>query len=208
MLWRHTHPRHCRALPRLWLMTDERMGDALLPAVWALPAHSGIVFRHYHTAAKARRRLFQKVRRVARARGHLLFLAGTAREARGWGADGHHGRSPRAPGRPMTAPVHSLREMIAARRLRADLVLVSPVFATRSHPGQKTLGRIGFFRLARTAPCPVIALGGMNRRRFRSLASFGAYGWAAIDTLTPELTTLGVARTRPFGMIRPTSGRD
>jgi thiamine monophosphate synthase len=30
----------------------------------------------------------------------------------------------------------------------------------------------------------VVALGGMNPRRFRRLKALGAYGWAAIDALT------------------------
>ena len=36
----------CRqTLPRLWLMTDERVGDALIPAVERLPRGAGTVFR-------------------------------------------------------------------------------------------------------------------------------------------------------------------
>ena len=62
---------------------------------------------------------------------------------------------------------------------RASLVFVSPVFATRSHPGAPALGLDRAKRLAEAAGAPAIALGGMNARRFAELE--GLYGWAGID---------------------------
>jgi thiamine-phosphate pyrophosphorylase len=65
----------------------------------------------------------------------------------------------------------------------ADLVFVSPVFATRSHPGARALGRTRFRSLVRDCPVPLIALGGMDARNARSL---GTYGWAGIDAWTGD----------------------
>ena len=166
-------------LPRLWLMTDERMGDALWDAVARLPRGSGVIFRHY--AAPERRALFEKVRRIARKQGLVLVLAGPPRQAAAWRADGAHGRSAHVrTSRPMvrTTPAHSAREV---RSARTGLVLLSPVFATRSHPHGKSLGRIRFGLWALGSRVPVVALGGMNRHRFGSMKRLGAYGWAAID---------------------------
>jgi thiamine-phosphate pyrophosphorylase len=161
-------------LPRIWLMTDERQGDMLWAAIERLPRGSGIVFRHHNLSATERRALFAKVKQLARRRGQTVLLAGPRRA---WGADGSHGRG-RAPGL-RTAPVHDLAELRAAERAGAALVFLSPVFATRSHPGAEPLGPRRFVRLARRASVPVIALGGMTAGRFRALS--GAYGWAAID---------------------------
>ena len=82
--------RHRKKLPTIWLMTDERVADAaLLAAVARLPkGRAGIVFRHYRTEGKARRALFEAVRRVARRRRLLLLLAGDGRTAAAWRADG------------------------------------------------------------------------------------------------------------------------
>lgn len=176
-------------LPRLWLMTDERIGDALWPALAGLPRGSGIIFRHYATPAAERRRLFEAVRKIARRRHLLLILAGSPRQAIGWRADGAHGRSRHAGGERhllRTAPAHDRGELIAAMRAGVDLIFVSPVFATRSHPGQPSLGpvRLGL-TIGRTAPA-VIALGGMTPGRFQRLERLGAYGWAAIDALTRD----------------------
>jgi thiamine-phosphate pyrophosphorylase len=71
-------------------------------------------------------------------------------------------------------------------RAGADAVFVSPVFATASHPGAPTLGPMRFGLLAKRLPLPVIALGGMDARRFRRLKPLGAHGWAAIDALSPQ----------------------
>jgi thiamine-phosphate pyrophosphorylase len=171
-------------LPHLWLMTDERIGDALWEALARLPRGAGVIFRHYATPPAERRRIYDRVRRIARARRLVLVLAGSPRAAIGWRADGAHGRSPhRIAPRALirTAPAHGARERFAAERMGADLVLLSPVFGTRSHPGSPALGPIRFGLIARGAKPRMVALGGMDAPRFRRLRPFGAYGWAAID---------------------------
>jgi thiamine-phosphate pyrophosphorylase len=174
-------------LPRLWLMTDERIGDALWPALARLPLGSGVVFRHYATPVAERRRLFDAVRAITRRRRLVLVLAGSPKDAIAWRADGAHGRSRHVrAARPLirTAPAHDRREVVTAMRTRADLILLSPIFPTRSHPGQSVLGPVRFgLSIPRFSPAAIIALGGMTARRFRRLEAFGAYGWAAMDAL-------------------------
>lgn len=168
---------HC--LPQIWLMTDERLGIGLIPAIRALPRGSGIVFRHYATAPEERRRIFHTVQREARRYGHLLVLAGSPALARGWGADGAHGRHFGA----LTAPVHSIPEIRAAEKKGARLLFLSPLYPTQSHPGARSLGRVRFLALCQQARRPIIALGGMTAARFARIKSMGIYGWAAIDGL-------------------------
>jgi len=175
----------CHPPPRLWLMTDERQGDELFAALHALPRGAGVIFRHYRLAPPARRALFERVRRIARKRRLVLLLAGTPRQALAWRADGVHGRSPLRSPHPMmrTVPVHRAFELQSRAVRNADLVLLSPVFATRSHPGARVLGRLRFGLIARRARRPVVALGGMTLRRARAMRAMRLYGWAAIDGL-------------------------
>jgi thiamine-phosphate pyrophosphorylase len=168
-------------LPRLWLMTDERQGEGLWAALESLPRGAGIVFRHYGLPDAERRRLFERVRRIA-ARRRLMLLAAGSQRLR---ADGRHGGRGSRNGL-ASAAAHDLRELKAAERGGAHLVFLSPAFPTRSHPGARALGRIRFGAIARQARIPVIALGGMNARRGRGLAALGAYGWAAIDAFAPD----------------------
>jgi thiamine-phosphate pyrophosphorylase len=165
-------------LPRIWLLTDERLGDAVLEAVSKLPAAAGIVFRHYSLAEGPRRALYERVRAQARRRGHILLLAGPRSTALSWGADGWHGWEEGAGLR--SAPVHDLRELRRAEAGGAALLFLSPVFATRSHPGAPTLGTRRFAQLAAKARRPVIALGGVTPANAPKLMRLGAYGWAGI----------------------------
>lgn len=179
--------RQPRDLPRLWLMTDERLGAGLLAAIAALPRGSGVIFRHYSLAGAERRALFDAVAVISRRRRHILVLAGCAQQAQRWGADGAHGRTPKRHHRLQTVPVHSQRERVAAERAGANLIFVSPIFPTPSHPGARTLGRAGFGLLTRDARARVIAVGGMTRHRSRALSGFGIYGWAAISAFARPL---------------------
>lgn len=158
-------------LPRLWLMTDERQGDGLMPAVARLPEGAGIVFRHHSLAQGERRALFDRVRR---AHAGTILLAGPLAA---WGADGSHGPGPGEGLR--SAPAHDAAEIRAAEAAGASLIFLSPVFATRSHPDQPPLGPERFRQLAAATSLPVIALGGMNAERAKALG--GAWGWAGID---------------------------
>jgi thiamine-phosphate pyrophosphorylase len=168
-------------LPRLWLITDERLPDTL-GAVARLPRGAGIVFRHFTLVAARRNDLFRKVRAIARRDGKMLLLAGPAGLAYAWGADGSHGRGAGAGFR--SAPVHDLGEIRAAERDGADMLFLSPVFATRSHPGAPALGPARFGLLCRQTRLPVVALGGMNGIRARTTDKRGGYGWAGIDAFT------------------------
>jgi thiamine-phosphate pyrophosphorylase len=156
-------------LPRLWLMTDERQGEALWEALERLPRGAGIVFRHRGLDRAQRKRLFERVRGIARRRGLILLAAGP-----GLRAEGAHGGS-----RGVSRSVHSLRELKTAERSGAGLVFLSPAFATRSHPEARPLGPVRFGLIARQARIPVIALGGVDARNARRLPY--AYGWAGID---------------------------
>jgi len=169
---RRRHP-----LPRIWLMTDERMGDRLWNALDRLPRGGGVVFRHYSLSLKKRRALFERVARYARRRGLLLVVAGSDRLGR---ADGVHNQ-PRRGGGIVTWSVHSQREMAAATRHGADLVFASPVFATRSHPNAAALGPVRLGLMIRGSRMPVVALGGMDTDRFRRLRGLELHGWAGID---------------------------
>ena len=164
-------PRRHPPIPRIWMMTDERMGEALWPALGRLPRGSGVVFRHY--AAPDRAALLRRVAVIAARRGLRLVVAG------GGGLHVHNARR-RIAGGIRTASAHSRREAIAAIRAGADAVFVSPVFATRSHPGAKALGRSKLGLMIRGLPVPVIALGGMNPQRARGLPQ-SIHGWAGID---------------------------
>jgi len=176
---------HFQTLPGLWLLSDLRNDAQLADALSRLPRGSGFVYRHYHLSDSDRWARFQELRRLARARGHCIILADSALTAREWGADGIYGapRSlyPRRCGLIRIATAHGMAEIAQANRFGADAVMLSPAFATRSHPGAPCLGPARFRLLASHVHMPVIALGGMD---FHSARRLDWPRWAAIDGLS------------------------
>ncbi len=173
--------------PQIWLMTDKRNDSVLERSIAALPRGSGIVFRHYHLDHGDRYQRFQSIEAIAKRRDHVLLLADSPALARQWGADGVHGRQWKryeTEGLLHSAPVHNPREIAIANHNGADLLFLSPAFATRSHPGQKPLNRLQLRRLTTLCKKPVILLGGMNAQRFQQQTAIGVHGWAAIDGLS------------------------
>lgn len=134
-----------------------------------------------------------ELQRKFRGRGLLFIWSGRSGQARHLGADGVYAAASqfsrqRAIGPQMLrlAAVHNLAEMAIANRLGADLVFLSPVFATRSHVGAKGLGIMRFAAIARCAQMPVCALGGVTPGNYRKVAAF-SYGFGAIDGLLNNL---------------------
>ena len=173
-------------VPRCWLMTDRRLGPSMLAIVAAMPPRSGVVIRPYAMEPEGRAAMIRAIRRIGRAKRHLLLIADRAVA----GFDGRHGGGPAQakllaskPGSITSMPVHNQREAAAARRAGARICLISPVWPTRSHSGAPCLGHHGFARLARQvgANTYAIAMGGIDAAAFRRLKSHGADGWAAID---------------------------
>lgn len=178
-------------LPALLMMTDEQRLPDPCPAAHALPAGSGIVLRHYDDPDRLA--LGRRLAAICRRRGLLLLVAGDPRLALRLGADGVHLPEHRAAActtarrlglAVITVAAHSETAVRRAARLGADAVLLSPVFATRSHPGAPTLGPWRFARLAGSSEIAVYALGGMTADTARRLKGSRAAGVAAIGALS------------------------
>ncbi len=164
-----------QTLPAIWLVTDRRMGAAVWDAIERVPLGGGVLLRHHQSELQ----LGRKVAEACAARGLMLGVAGDAAFARVVGAAMVHNPVGEASGLLVSRSVHDERQAEAARE--ADLIFVSPIFATLSHPGVATLGIKRGLVLAGHAPVPAIALGGMNAERGEAAIRAGFHGWAAID---------------------------
>ena len=179
-------------LPALILMTDEaRLADPL-PAARALPTGSAIILRHYGVPERAV--LARGLAAIARRRGLVLLVGEDPVLARRVGAAGVHlpERAIRRAGAVrwqrdwlITAAVHSHAALASAAACGADAALLSPVFATASHPDARALGLQRFAALAQASPLPVYGLGGIDSAHANLLRGSGAVGIAGIGGLIP-----------------------
>lgn len=156
-----------------------------------LPPGTGVWLRHYD--APEREALARRLAEIARRKRLVLVVAGADwRLAARVGAAGVHlpegvARSGHLAGlrlwlgrkRVLSVAAHSRSALARAARLGGDCALLSPVFATASHPGAATIGALRFARWAQCAGLPVIALGGVDEfsaRRLRFAAGLAAIG--------------------------------
>ncbi|MEO1014538.1 MAG: thiamine phosphate synthase [Pseudomonadota bacterium] len=151
-----------------------------------------IVWRDYEAVERPGRA--KGLAALCREKGVKLVVAGDVNLAQNIGADGAHmpawasarRRAMAKPGFFVTAACHSERELRLAADANADAAFLSPVFATRSHPGAAPLGPLRFRRIAAQAPLPVFALGGVDETRAADLAGSNVVGFGAIDAFAAK----------------------
>ena len=178
------------SLPRLLLFSDPHRLPDPSDAVRRLPPGAGVVARGVAPARLA------ALAATARQRRLVLLVGGDGRAALRFRAGLHvpdrrptTGLLPFLIARqsssdrqrpPLFAAAHGWRGIVRARRLRADAVVLSPVFPTASHPGAAALGPLRWALLARRAGRPAVALGGVRGGNARRLPAAWTAGLAAI----------------------------
>ncbi|HEY9078574.1 thiamine phosphate synthase [Magnetovibrio sp.] len=179
-----------KSLPLCYVLSDiQRLPDpGILLA--RLPRGACVILRHDDNDALAN--LAYRIIPRARIRGIKVLIANDLRLALRCKADGVHyservarrGQSRlvfRKPSFIVSAAAHNRLALWRAARAGADIALLSPVFATRSHPNAKFLGILRFAVLARMSAIPVVPLGGVSLLNARRLRFGPGYGFAAID---------------------------
>jgi len=146
-------------IPRRWLIADERSASDLSEAVRALPQVSGVLVLFKERKRADRQKLLREIRRLARSKDLIV-------------ADEAAGDAVR---------VHNLKELRRALLTGTPLILLSPIFPTRSHPDWNPLPRMRAAAYTRLARRKLMALGGINERRFARIERLGFQGWAGID---------------------------
>ena len=77
--------------------------------------------------------------------------------------------------------VHDIRELRRALLSRTRLILLSPLHPTRTHPDRKPIPRMRAAALARLGGRRLVALGGMDARKFARIEQLGFVAWAGIS---------------------------
>lgn len=170
-----------RIIGWLFLASDHLDDGALIRHIRALDPRIGVVIRDYIAEPPPRKR----ANRAA-----LLGLLKTQRRPTLMAPSGTFGgrhipqwHRPSAHYAGVTSmSVHSEAQGIRARRGKADIVFVSPLHQTQSHPGSRPLGALRAHILARRTKRPAFALGGVNTQNIRTIAPYFV-GFAAISAL-------------------------
>jgi thiamine-phosphate pyrophosphorylase len=80
----------------------------------------------------------------------------------------------------ITTSVHSLGARLRAESLSPDAVLVSPLFDTKSHAGQSSLGTTRLAAIVSGSRLPCLALGGIDASNVSMVSALPVQGIALI----------------------------
>lgn len=173
------------AIPALYFFTDPARTPDPLAAARRLTRGTAVVYRHFGAVDRAH--TARRLARLCKSRGLKLLIAADPDLAALVGADGVHwpermAQARTAPGL-ITVAAHTPEAVQRAHALGADACVLSPVFQTNSASGRDPLGLFRASQIARRAPLPVIALGGVSQRNAHTFAGRGFAGFAAVDAL-------------------------
>jgi thiamine-phosphate pyrophosphorylase len=127
---------------------------------------------------------------IARRHGACLTLHGEAALAKASGIDGVHlpagsdlaaARKLLGPAKLIGVSIHTVTEAEAINPAIVDYAIAGPAFETPSKPGYgPEIGRKGLAEIARAAPVPVLAIGGLNATRAAEVLASGPVGIAVM----------------------------
>jgi thiamine-phosphate pyrophosphorylase len=130
---------------------------------------------------------------IARRHGARLTLHGDAALAKACGSDGVHlpaGGDPAAsrallgPDKLIGVSLHTVTEAEAIDPGVVDYAIAGPAFETPSKPGYgPEIGHKGLAEIARAAPVPVLAIGGLNATRAAEVLAAGPIGIAVMGSI-------------------------
>jgi thiamine-phosphate pyrophosphorylase len=127
---------------------------------------------------------------IARRHGACLTLHGEAALAKASGIDGVHlpagsdlaaARKLLGPAKLIGVSIHTVTEAETIDPAIVDYAIAGPAFETPSKPGYgPEIGRKGLAEIARAAPVPVLAIGGLNATRAAEVLAAGPVGIAVM----------------------------
>lgn len=195
--------------PPLLLVTDRRQARRPLAEIVSAAVAAGcrwISVREKDLPEDEQALLARQLLPVVRGAGARLLVHGDAALAKLAGADGVHlsagadaaaARARLGRDKLIGISIHSVGEAAAIVPANVDYALAGPAFETASKPGYgPEIGHKGLAEIARAAPVPVLAIGGVNALRVPELMAAGVSGVAVMGGVMraadPEMEVRGL----------------
>lgn len=151
-----------------------------------------MIFREYDLKSKEREILAREILAICRKENRKFIIGKNLELARKLKADGVHfsdkdhlplqifNRQNWPRKFIFSFACHNFLSVLKSQQLKADMIFVSPVFATKSHPNVAPLGLRELSKIIRVSKISIFALGGVNEKNIRSLQKLGIAGFGAI----------------------------
>ncbi len=175
--------------------TDRKKITDFEKIIKTLPKNSAIIIREYDLEKKDREIFAKKIINLARPQGLKILIGKDISLAKKVKADGIHfsdfdklpliflKRESFTKKFLFSFACHSLKSVLKAKKLKADMVFISPIFATTSHVGQKTIGlkHLAKFAFNSKNSNYLYALGGINKINIKAITKLNLGGFGAIE---------------------------
>jgi thiamine-phosphate pyrophosphorylase len=188
-------------LPAMFFFTDRKRVADIFNVIRNLPKNCAIIIREYDLIDDERLDFAKKIVAIAREKipqKSLKILVGKDWSlARKIKADGIHfsdfdpaeeyskhklqSHIKNHPNFLFTFSCHSQKSAIKAQKSGCNLIFYSPIFITKSHPNQQSIGVIKLRNLATKNHLPIYALGGINQENIKLLVNCGIAGIGGIE---------------------------
>ena len=178
------HSKNCKVMdiPYVWFLTDSIKTKNPEDTTRKLPFNSGILIRSYNIHNKEI--IIKNIINLKKRKLHTVLVSG--RHKSHSNVDGAHlpswlNSSFFINKKLISMSAHSARDIRKSINIKADIIFISPVFDTTSHPEGKNIGVIKLGLMAKLFKKPVIALGGINNNNISRLKGLPIFGCAGID---------------------------
>lgn len=173
--------------------TDRKRCANLSLAITKLPKNSAVIFREYDLESDEREILAREIIAICRKENHKILIGKNLALARKLRADGIHfsdrDKLPLQIQSHQNHPrefifsfaCHNFLSVIKSQSLKPNIIFISPIFKTKSHPNIAPIGLMQLSKITRHSKIPIFALGGVNKKNFYTLKKLGTQGFGAIE---------------------------
>ena len=173
--------------------TDRKRCADLILAIRNLPKNSTVIFREYDLEIKEREEMARKIIKICREKNHKILIGKNLALARKLRADGvHFSDRDKLPVQIfnrknlprefiLSFACHNFLSVLKSHQIKADIIFISPIFTTKSHPNVSPLGLAQLSKIIRMSKIPIFALGGVNKQNIRILQKVGAQGFGGVE---------------------------
>jgi thiamine-phosphate pyrophosphorylase len=188
-----------KPLPVSVFFSDRTKTPDIENTIRSLPKNSTIIIREYDLDIKTREDFAQNISFLARRLGLKVIVGKDILLAKKIKADGVHFsdfdhlpinllQKDKFPKNfILSFSCHSLKSLLAAQKLKPDIIFISPIFPTQSHInipalGIKSLAKF-YYQIRNNLydTPPIYALGGITKANLPSIRKIGLSGFAAIS---------------------------
>ncbi len=180
------------------LFTDRKKISDFKKTIENLPKNSTIIIREYDLDKISRENFAREIMTIASQKGLSVLVGKDFTLAKKIKAHGIHfsdfDKLPLQFFKKKSFPknfifsfaCHDLKSVLKAKKLKTNMIFISPIFETTSHGGQKTIGLKNLAKIAVKSKNDnyLYALGGINSTNIKSLRKLGLSGFGAIDFFT------------------------